>query len=106
MPTLTRLIGLLKPYRAWISLSVLLGFLTIASSIGLLATSAWIISRAAERPSIAALAVAVVGVRFFGVARGVLRYLERLSRTRRPSTSSLACASGFTSGSRLWRRRA
>ncbi|MFN7209651.1 MAG: thiol reductant ABC exporter subunit CydC, partial [Aggregatilineales bacterium] len=27
---------------------------------------------------IAALAVAVVGVRFFGVARGVLRYLERL----------------------------
>ncbi len=78
MPTLARLLGLLKPYRAWISLSVVLGFLTVASSIGLLATSAWIISRAAERPSIAALAVAVVGVRFFGVARGVLRYLERL----------------------------
>lgn len=78
MPTLLRLLNLIKPYRAWISLSVLLGFLTIASSIGLLATSAWIISRAAERPSIAALAVAVVGVRFFGVARGVLRYLERL----------------------------
>ncbi len=78
MPTLLRLLSLIKPYRAWISLSVLLGFLTAASSIGLLATSAWIISRAAERPSIAALAVAVVGVRFFGVARGVLRYLERL----------------------------
>jgi ATP-binding cassette subfamily C protein CydC len=78
MPTLRRLLSLIKPYRAWISLSVLLGFLTVASSIGLLATSAWIISRAAERPSIAALAVAVVGVRFFGVARGVLRYLERL----------------------------
>jgi ATP-binding cassette subfamily C protein CydC len=78
MSTLLRLLGLIRPYRAWISLSVLLGFLTVASSIGLLATSAWIISRAAERPSIAALAVAVVGVRFFGVARGVLRYLERL----------------------------
>ncbi|MCS6871033.1 MAG: thiol reductant ABC exporter subunit CydC [Anaerolineae bacterium] len=78
MPTLLRLLNLIKPYRTWISLSVLLGFLTVASSIGLLATSAWIISRAAERPSIAALAVAVVGVRFFGVARGVLRYLERL----------------------------
>jgi len=78
MPTLLRLLSLIKPYRAWISLSVLLGFLTVASSIGLLATSAWIISRAAERPSIAALSVAVVGVRFFGVARGVLRYLERL----------------------------
>ncbi|RMF50127.1 MAG: thiol reductant ABC exporter subunit CydC [Chloroflexota bacterium] len=78
MPTLLRLLNQIAPYRQWISLSVLLGFLTIASSVGLLATSAWIISRAAERPSIAALSVAVVGVRFFGVARGVLRYLERL----------------------------
>ncbi|MCE7946965.1 MAG: thiol reductant ABC exporter subunit CydC [Chloroflexi bacterium CFX4] len=78
MTTLRRLISLLTPYRRWISLSVLLGFLTVASSVGLLATSAWIISRAAERPSIAALSVAVVGVRFFGITRGVFRYLERL----------------------------
>lgn len=78
MPTLRRLLSLLTPYRRWISLSVLLGFLTVASSVGLLATSAWIISRAAERPSIAALSVAVVGVRFFGITRGVFRYLERL----------------------------
>jgi ATP-binding cassette subfamily C protein CydC len=78
MPTLRRLLSLITPYRRWISLSVLLGFLTVASSVGLLATSAWIISRAAERPSIAALSVAVVGVRFFGITRGVFRYLERL----------------------------
>ncbi len=78
MPTLHRLLSLITPYRRWISLSVLLGFLTVASSVGLLAASAWIISRAAERPSIAALSVAVVGVRFFGITRGVFRYLERL----------------------------
>ena len=41
-------------------------------------TSAWLISEAALRPSIAALEVAIVGVRFFGIARAVFRYLERL----------------------------
>jgi ATP-binding cassette subfamily C protein CydC len=41
-------------------------------------TSAYLISEAALHPSFAALSVAVVGVRFFGIARGVLRYIERL----------------------------
>jgi ATP-binding cassette subfamily C protein CydC len=36
------------------------------------------ISMAALQPSIAALGVSVVAVRFFGIARGVFRYLERL----------------------------
>jgi ATP-binding cassette, subfamily C, bacterial CydC len=43
-----------------------------------MATSAWLISKSALQPSIAELSVAVVGVRFFGIARGVFRYLERL----------------------------
>jgi ATP-binding cassette subfamily C protein CydC len=60
------------------ALAALLGALTIASSIGLMTTSAWMISKAALQPSIAELGVAVVAVRFFGIARGVLRYLERL----------------------------
>jgi thiol reductant ABC exporter CydC subunit len=60
------------------ALSVLLGAATIGSSIGLLATSAYIIAAAALHPSIADLAVPIVGVRFFGIARGVFRYLERL----------------------------
>lgn len=60
------------------ALAALLGALTIASSIALLAASAYIIARAALRPSIADLQVAIVGVRFFGIARGVFRYLERL----------------------------
>ena len=59
-------------------LSTLLGFLTVAASVGLMAASAWIIARAALQPSIAELQVAIVGVRFFGIARGVFRYLERL----------------------------
>jgi len=59
-------------------ISVLLGTLTIGSSIGLMAASAWIIASAALHPSVADLAVAIVGVRFFGIARGVFRYLERL----------------------------
>jgi len=42
-----------------------------------MASSAYIISAAALRPSIADLQLAIVGVRFFGLARGVFRYLER-----------------------------
>jgi thiol reductant ABC exporter CydC subunit len=59
-------------------IAVLLGFATIASSVGLLTTSAYIISRAALQPSIAELQVAIVGVRTFGITRGLFRYLERL----------------------------
>ena len=54
------------------------GFLCSASSIGLVATSAWLISRASERPPILSLTVAIVCVRFLGISRGVLRYAERL----------------------------
>ena len=76
---LRRLLSFLVPYWPWIALSVLLGFFTVGSSIGLMATSAWIIATAALHPSIAVLQVAIVGVRFFGIARGVFRYLERLA---------------------------
>lgn len=76
--TLRRLMGYMLPLWRGIALSVLLGLLTVASSVGLMATSAWMISMAALRPSIAALGVSVVAVRFFGIARGVFRYLERL----------------------------
>ena len=74
-----RLLSFLAPYWPWVALSGLLGFLTVGSSIGLMAASAWIIATAALHPSIAVLQVAIVGVRFFGIARGVFRYLERLT---------------------------
>jgi thiol reductant ABC exporter CydC subunit len=55
----------------------MLGTATVGSSVLLLGTSAYLIARAAQQPSIAALQVAIVGVRFFGLSRGVFRYLER-----------------------------
>ncbi|MBK8986086.1 MAG: thiol reductant ABC exporter subunit CydD [Chloroflexi bacterium] len=75
---LSRLLRFLTPHARWVALAVLLGALTVGSSVALLATSAYLISAAALRPSIADLSVAIVGVRFFGLSRGVLRYLERL----------------------------
>jgi ATP-binding cassette subfamily C protein CydC len=74
-----RVLSLVRPLAWWMALSVVLGSATIGSSIGLMTTSAYLISRAALQPSIADLQVAVVGVRFFGIARGLLRYLERLA---------------------------
>ncbi|MCC5466626.1 thiol reductant ABC exporter subunit CydC [Pelosinus baikalensis] len=55
----------------------LFGFLTVGSNIGLMAASAYLISGAALHPSITELSIAIVGVRFFGIARAVFRYLER-----------------------------
>ena len=75
--TLRALFGLIAPFWAWIALATLAGAATVASGVGLLATSAYILARAALHPSIADLQLAIVGVRFFGIARGVLRYLER-----------------------------
>ncbi len=74
---LWRLLSLLAPYSAGVLLSAGLGSFTILSGVGLMAASAYIISAAALHPSIADLQVAIVGVRFFGLARGIFRYLER-----------------------------
>jgi thiol reductant ABC exporter CydC subunit len=74
----SRLLRLLGPERHRVTLAVLLQVLTIGSGVGLMATSAWLLSRAALHPSIAVLGVAIVGVRAFGISRAGLRYLERL----------------------------
>src|SRR5258708_34763180 len=72
-----RLLKIARPLKGWVMLVVLLGCLTVGGGIGLMATSAYVISEAALHPSIAALGIAIVGVRFFGIARGLFRYLER-----------------------------
>lgn len=77
MRTFGRLLQLVAPFKGWIALSALLGFATIGSGVGLMATAAFIIASAALHPSVADLAVPIVGVRFFGISRGVFRYLER-----------------------------
>ena len=77
LASLRKLLALVSPHTGSILLSVILGTLTIASSVGLMGLSAYIISAAALQPSIAALQVPIVGVRFFGISRAVFRYLER-----------------------------
>jgi ATP-binding cassette, subfamily C, bacterial CydC len=74
--------GLLKlaPAQRWRLVGAsLLGALTVAFGVGLMATAGYLISRAAERPAILSLGVTIVAVRFFGIGRPVVRYLERLS---------------------------
>ncbi|MEI8083380.1 MAG: hypothetical protein WCI74_16200, partial [Actinomycetes bacterium] len=68
----------IKPRRGRGVLSVLLASLALICAIGLIATSGWLISRASEQPPMVALGIAVVGVRTFGIGRGVFRYAERV----------------------------
>lgn len=78
MNPLLRLTRLLRPHIWWMLLAALLGFATTGSGIGLLMTSAYIIAKAALQPPLASLQIAIAGVRFFGLARGLFRYAERL----------------------------
>jgi ATP-binding cassette subfamily C protein CydCD len=56
----------------------MLGLLATLFAASLTALSGWLIVRASEHPPILYLLVAMVGVRFFGIGRAVLRYSERL----------------------------
>lgn len=64
--------------RARLALGVALAAGAAGAAIALLATSGYLISRAAQRPPILMLMMAIVAVRGFGIARAVLRYAERL----------------------------
>ena len=77
--TMLQLFRLAPAARRRFALAVLLGAATILFGVGLMATAGYLISRAAERPAILSLTVAIVGVRFFGLARPVARYVERLT---------------------------
>ena len=59
-------------------LSTLLAACASGASVALMGVSAWLLSRAAEMPPVLYLEAAAVGVRFFGISRGVFRYAERL----------------------------
>jgi thiol reductant ABC exporter CydC subunit len=65
--------------RRRLTLAIVLGFGAIACAGGLLLTSGYLISRAAQRPDILTLSVAIVAVRAFAIARAVMRYGERLA---------------------------
>ena len=76
LAALLRLVSVPRWRLAW---AVLLGALTVVFGVGLMATSGYLISRAAERPPILSLMVTIVAVQFFGIGRPFVRYLERLA---------------------------
>ncbi|MFE3763490.1 thiol reductant ABC exporter subunit CydD [Streptomyces sp. NPDC059104] len=57
---------------------LLLGALAVGCSVGLMAVSGWLISRASQQPPVMYLMVAVTATRAFGIGRAVFRYAERL----------------------------
>jgi ATP-binding cassette, subfamily C, bacterial CydC len=76
---LRRLLLLVPAPRTRLLQAVVLGALAVTFGVGLMTTAGYLIARAAERPAILSLTVAIVAVRFFGLARPVARYLERLA---------------------------
>ncbi|MBT0769139.1 thiol reductant ABC exporter subunit CydC [Kineosporia sp. J2-2] len=75
---LLRVLDEMRPDPWRLVLAALAGAAAVACSIALLGVSGWLITRAAQQPPILFLMVAIVGVRAFGIGRGVLRYTERL----------------------------
>jgi len=76
--SLLRTLAIARPAAGRLALATLLGAGAAAAAIGLIATSAWLISRSAQHPRESAVAIAIVGVQFFALARGLCRYAERL----------------------------
>ncbi len=77
MNALPRLFRLIGPLRWWLVLGVLLSFAASGASVGLLAVSAYLISKAAVSTTLVDLSLLITGVRFFAIARAALRYSER-----------------------------
>ncbi|MGF9649066.1 thiol reductant ABC exporter subunit CydD [Pseudarthrobacter oxydans] len=72
------LAALLAPVRGKFAAAALVGTLAAVFAVALSGLSGWLIIRASEQPPILYLLTAIVGVRFFGIGRAVLRYCERL----------------------------
>uniref|UniRef100_A0AAU2JSA8 Thiol reductant ABC exporter subunit CydD n=1 Tax=Streptomyces sp. NBC_00049 TaxID=2903617 RepID=A0AAU2JSA8_9ACTN len=75
---LRRVRGVAKAWQGRFRLGLLLGALAVGCSVGLMAVSGWLISRASEQPPVLYLMVAVTATRAFGMGRAVFRYAERL----------------------------
>jgi thiol reductant ABC exporter CydC subunit len=64
--------------RLRLALSLAAALVAAGAGVALLAVSGYLISRAAERPAILTLTVAIVAVRTLAIGRAVARYAERL----------------------------
>jgi ATP-binding cassette subfamily C protein CydC len=77
MKTIARLLNLIAPFSGWIALSILLSFATVGASVGLMAMSAFLISKSAIVTVGVDLSLIITAVRGFALARAALRYAER-----------------------------
>ncbi|MBD3690201.1 thiol reductant ABC exporter subunit CydC [Nanchangia anserum] len=77
--SLRRIVPLLGVDWRRFALACVLGAAGLGASVALGATSAWLIARASQMPPVLHLNTAVVAVRFFGISKALLRYLERLA---------------------------
>ncbi len=91
------LIAFLRPTAGRAVAAILLGTAASLFAISLTALSGWLVVRASEQPPIMYLLVAIVGVRFLGLGRAVLRYAERLL------THDAVLGSVVDLRARLWR---
>src|SRR5262245_2223558 len=78
MSTILRLVALAGVPLRRALLAVALGTLAVAFGIGLMTAAGYLIPTAAEAPPILSLTVTIVAVRFFGLARPLARYLDRI----------------------------
>ncbi|MFC8037874.1 thiol reductant ABC exporter subunit CydD [Paenarthrobacter sp. NPDC057355] len=70
--------GVLRPVSWKFAAAGIVAVLAALFAVALSGLSGWLIIRASEQPPILYLLGAIVGVRFFGIGRAVLRYCERL----------------------------
>ena len=79
----TRLVrDALRTQRRAVGVAVTAGLLVSLSTVGLAATSAWLIVRAAQRPSVLSLSVPMGLVQLFALAKAAGRYWERTQTHR------------------------
>ncbi|WUI03281.1 thiol reductant ABC exporter subunit CydC [Spirillospora sp. NBC_00431] len=71
--------GAVRPHAVRLVAAGLAGAAAELCGLGLIAAAAWLIARASQRPELAALSLAIVAVRGFALAKGSLRYVERLA---------------------------
>jgi ATP-binding cassette subfamily C protein CydCD len=76
---LRRVLALARPVRRRLFGAAALGTAAEICTIGLAGAAAWLVIKAGEQPEIAALSIAILGVRAFGTGKGAFRYAERLA---------------------------
>ncbi|MFD1214924.1 ABC transporter, partial [Arthrobacter sp. GCM10027362] len=75
---LWRNLAMLQPWNPRFVAALCFGLGATLFAVALSGLSGWLIVAASEQPPILHLMTSVVGVRFFGIGRAVLRYHERL----------------------------